>query len=220
MEQSESERATGEASSARAPQAHPGRARRGELWRAVAGMAAALAMGAAIVALENSRELATRAALYRSRIDNLSRKVKDLGHEAIINQQRLAAMRKELASRDRLNAILIAPDRKTIALASPERAGTASGSVAMSDRQGGAVLVARGLPKLVGGQVFDAWWKLTDGPAAKAAEFRSADDGTATVFLDPPPHGSPVASCTVTLEPSQGGIEPTGPLKLSGRYGR
>jgi hypothetical protein len=56
-----------------------------------------------------------------------------------------------------------------------------------------------------------------DAPPAKAAEFRSASDGSASEYLDPPPQGATPTSLDITLEPSEGGIAPSGPVKLSGK---
>ena len=81
---------------------------------------------------------------------------------------------------------------------------------------GGAVLSARGLASPPEGQVYDAWWMLKDAPPAKAAEFRGVD-GSASEYLDPPPQGSMPVSLAITMEPSEGGIAPSGPVKLQGK---
>jgi hypothetical protein len=67
------------------------------------------------------------------------------------------------------------------------------------------------------GQVYDAWWMFKDAPPAKAAEFRSGIDGNTTEYLDLPPQGSAPVSLSITIEPSEGGIVPGGPVKLQGK---
>ena len=197
--------------------------RRSGLWRAVAGMLAALALAAVIVAIEMSHELISRVTHYRTRIATLNRRVDTLKEKARADEQRLADAREEIkerklmASKDRIKAILIAPDRKTIKLAPADANGLASATATISAKMGGAVLNARGLPSPPEGQVYDAWWMLRDGPPAKAAEFRSMIDGSASEYLDPPPEGTPPTSLTITLEPSEGGIAPTGAVKLQGK---
>ena len=191
--------------------------RRTALWRAIAGMTAAVALACAIVAVEMSEELVTRITSYRHRIATLNKKVDRLKREAAVDEKRLAAARQEIVSKDRIKSILLAPDVKKIKLTSANSTDLASGTVSLSKKMGGAVLVARGLPSPVDGEVYDAWWILRVGPPAKAAEFVSALDGTANAYVDPPPQGSIATECVVTLEPSEGGIEPTGATKLKGK---
>jgi hypothetical protein len=206
----------------------PPDSRRSALWRAIAGMAVALALAAGIVVIDLSHELIERISHYRSRIASLNRSVNTLKREKDADEKRLADARNEIkerelmAWRDRIRAIMLAPDRKTIKLVAttpqvPLSELLASGTVTISAKMGGGVLNARGLPAPPDGQVYDAWWMLKDAPPAKAAEFRSALDGSANGYLDPPPQGSAPLSLSVTLEASEGGIAPGGPVKLSGK---
>ena len=196
--------------------------RRSGLWRALAGMAAALAIAAAIVAVDLSQELVSRVSNYRSKIATLNKKVDRLRRQAVTDEKRLADARAEIKqrklmqSKDRMKAILIAPDRRTIKLA-PNPGAPASATVTISAKMGGAVLSAHGLAPPPEGQVLDAWWMLKDAPPAKAAEFRSAVDGSASEYLDSPPQGSAPTSLSITMEPSEGGIAPSGPVKLAGK---
>jgi Anti-sigma-K factor rskA len=191
--------------------------RRTALWRALAGMAVALALACAIIAFEMSEELVSRITSYRHRIATLNKKVDRLKREAAVDEKRLADARQEIVSKDRIKSILLAPDLKKIKLTGTSAAGVATGSVSLSQKMRGAVLIARGLPLPLDGQVYDAWWILKTGPPAKAAEFVSALDGTATAYLDPPPQGSVASECAVTLEASPGGVQPTGDAKLKGK---
>ena len=182
-------------------------------------MAVALAIAAAIIAVDLSHELMSRISGYRSRIATLTQRVDKLKHEAAVDRERLAMVRAELKerklmhSRDRMKAILIAPDRKTFK-SSAAKADQASATVTVSKTMNGGVLNARGLLPPPEGQVYDAWWTFTNAPPAKAAEFRSADDGTVNGYLDPPPPQALPAELSITLEPSEGGIAPSGEVKL------
>jgi hypothetical protein len=209
------------------PGPHASESRRSGLWRALAGMALALAIAAAIVAIDLSHELVNRVSNYRSRIASLNKKVDRLKRQAVTDEKRLADAREEIKerklmeSRDRMKAILIAPDRKTIKLAAPNAGALATAAtVTISGKMGGAVLNARGLSAPPEGQVYDAWWMLKDAPPAKSAEFRSAADGSVSEYLDPPPQGSTAMALSITLEPSEGGIAPSGPVKLQGKVPR
>jgi hypothetical protein len=210
------------AASSAEPEPQPSIGRRFGIWRAVAGMAVALAIAAGIVAIDISHDLVDRVANYRSRVASLNQKVDRLKRQAVVDEKRLAAAREEIRerklmeSRDRMKAILIAPDRRTIKLTAPNQE-PAVATVTISEKMGGAVLSARGLASPPDGQVYDAWWLLKNGPPAKAAEFRNGIDGSVTEFLDPPPQGSAPVSLSITMEPSEGGIAPTGPEKLLGK---
>jgi hypothetical protein len=186
-------------------------------------MAAALALAAAIVAIDLSHELVSRISNYRSKIASLNKRVDRLKQKAVEDEKRLADARAEIkqrklmASRDRMKAILLAPDRKLIKLAASNRGVLGVATVTISEKMGGAVLNAHGLSSPPEGQVYDAWWMLKDAPPAKAAEFRSAGDGTANEYLDPPPQGATPVSVWLTMEPSEGGIAPSGLPMLQGR---
>jgi hypothetical protein len=201
----------------------PSDGRRSGLWRALAGMAAALAVAAVIITIDLSHELIERMSHYHSRIATLNRRVNSLQQKAQVDEQRLADAREEIkerklmASKDRIKAILLAPDRRTIKLVAPTPGDLAGATVTISAKMGGAVLNAHGLPAPPNGQVYDAWWILKEGPPAKAAEFRSAPDATASEYLDPPPQGPAPAALSITMEPSEGGIAPTGAVMLQAK---
>jgi len=205
------------------PSRRPADARRSGLWRAVAGMAVALAIAAGIVAVDLSHEMVHRVSNYRSKIASLNKRVDRLKQKAVQDEKRLADARAEIKerklmeSRDRMKAILLAPDRRVMKLLPPSRGELAVATVTISAKMGGGVLSAHQLPAPPEGQVYDAWWMLKDAPPAKAAEFRSGIDANATEYLDPPPQGLAPLSLAITLEPSEGGIAPSGPVKLQGK---
>lgn len=192
--------------------------RKAALWRAIAGMVAALALAFAIVVVEISQQLTERTTLYSQRISTLKQKVRELRHEAAIKEKQLAQARKEIASRHRLQRILLAPDLETIKLLPTVPGDTTSASVVMSRSVRGAVLNATGLAAPPQGNNYDVWWLMGGtSPPVKAAEFNTSESGTATVYFDLPPSGATVAACVVTLEPSKGVTKPSGSMKLKGR---
>lgn len=188
--------------------------RRAALWRALAGMAAALILAGLIVAYDISNEIVHSSSSYRARIVELKKKVRRLSDHAEETEMRLAAARKELAARDKVQAILLAPDTVTITLRAPGRNESASGAIALSKKAGAGIFKATGLTPPANGQVYDLWWIMKKSPPAKAGEFRSQVDGTALAYLDLPPSSERPVECEVTLEQSEGGIEPTGQVKL------
>jgi hypothetical protein len=186
-------------------------------------MALALAIAAGIVAIDISHDLVHRVTSYRSRIASLNKRVDRLKQKAVQDEKRLADARAEIKqrkliqSKDRMKAILMAPDRKIAKLLAPGAGDKAGATVTISEKMGGGVLNAHGLAAPPEGQVYDAWWILKDAPPAKAAEFRSDANGLATEYLDLPPQGSIPVSLAVTMEPSEGGIAPSGPVHLQGK---
>ncbi|HXN85533.1 MAG TPA: anti-sigma factor [Candidatus Binataceae bacterium] len=190
--------------------------RRTAMWRAIAGMAATLVLASALIATDIFQNLVGRVTSYRYRIRSLSQKVDSLKRENTVDKQALEQARTEIASKDQMKTVLLAHDLKTFKLSAPNWPSLASGSVSFSEKVGGAVLTARGLPAPAEGQFYDAWWMLKNAPPMKAAEFVSALDGTASEFLDPPPRGTTPIALEITLEPTTGITTPTGAVKLRG----
>src|SRR5437588_12985418 len=82
--------------------------RRVSFWRAVAGMAVALALGCAAVALEVASELSSSSRTYHRRLDLLGSRVSQMrAHIASIERQ-LSAVRAENVTRNKMNHILSA----------------------------------------------------------------------------------------------------------------
>src|ERR1700730_4896529 len=104
--------------------------RRVGFWRALAGMALALALACAIVALETSSELTHRSASYHRRLVQLVARIKQMRGEMATADRRIAGMRNEAAVRERLGHILAAPDTRLIRLGAPRASGP-SGLVAI-----------------------------------------------------------------------------------------
>ena len=197
--------------------------RRSQLWRAVAGMAFALALAAGIVTVDLSEQLVERITHYRSRVASLSRSVDKLKRQKSADEKQLADARVEIETRkamdsqDRIKAVMLAPDRRNIKLVAASPEVLASGTATISVKAGGGALNLRGLPTPPEPQVYGAWWMLKDAPPAKAAEFKGALDGRVSEYLEPPPRGFAVESLSITLEPAANAIAPSGAVKLQGK---
>jgi len=190
--------------------------RRTAMWRAIAGMAATLVLASALIATDIFQNLVGRVTSYRHRIRSLSQKVDSLKRENTVDKQKLEQARTEIASKDQMKTVLLAHDLKTFKLSAPNWLSLGSGSVSLSEKVGGAVLTAHGLPTPIEGQFYDAWWMLKKAPPMKAAQFISEPDGTASAFIDPPPRGLTPVALEITLERMEGVLAPTGPVKLRG----
>jgi hypothetical protein len=191
--------------------------RKAAFWRAVAAMAATLAIASAVVTVEISKQLIVRTDHYRHRIALLRHRVERLRHEVEIQRRRLAVARSKMALHERLDSVMLAPDLETVRLLPSSADKGVSASVAISTTAGAAVLKVAGLAALPGKQVYGAWWMLKGAHPARAAEFRTAANGAATVYLKLPPAGATVVACVVTAEPSAGKAAPSGPVRLRGR---
>jgi hypothetical protein len=182
-------------------------------------MAVTLAMAVGIVVIDLRHEFAS----YSSGIASVNEETDRLKRQAGEDEKRRADAREEvkrrklLESRDRMMAILIAPDRRTIKLSAPNPGEPATATLSISEKLGGAVLSARGLPSPPASQVYAAWWMLKNAPPTRAAEFVSSIDGSVSEYLDSLPQGSGPISFSITTEPSGGGVALRGPVKLQGK---
>ena len=203
--------------------------RRRRLRRALAGMAICFSMGLAItigiIANNHSRVLRrpatsdpppTRIAAINQTAERPKRQAPP-GERSLRDARAQVEQQKLMEeSKDRVMAVLIAPDHKTIQLTSPVPGEIANGTVTVSEKVEGAVLALRALPSPPAGQFCDAWWMLKNAPPAKAAEFVSGVDQS--LYIDPPPPGSVPISFSVTIEPSRGATAPSGPVMLQGNF--
>jgi hypothetical protein len=187
--------------------------RRVGFWRALAGMALALALACAIVALETSSEMMHRSASYHRRLVQLVARIRQMRGEMATADQRIAGMRNEAAVGDRLGRILAAPDARLIRLGAPG-AGP-SGLVAISRDLASAVCEVSNLPPARVGQSYMLWWMVEQRGPVKAAQFQTTADGHATVIAQLPGRENPSAAI-VTVQPDDGTGKPAGAVKLKG----
>lgn len=182
--------------------------RRISFWRAVAGMAVAIALGCAAVAIETAFDLSSRSASFHRRLELLGSRISRLRTQAADAERRLAAMRGERTTRANVDRVLSATDVVILRL-TPGAGSNARGLLAISRQAGGAIIEIAGLPAAVG-QTCAIWWLVAHGAPAKAAEFNPNADGRMSLAIELPPRGEMIAGAIVTLESgkpqSKGGI--------------
>jgi Anti-sigma-K factor rskA len=207
------------------------------LWRAVAGMAISVALACLIVTLEFTSQATHRADRMHRRAQALFSRASRLQAEVAAERARIAAAHRELAAAEALRALLRAPDASMLLLSPPAAGGhgavAAQGpeaTLALGLREHRAVLMVTGLKASANGTVFVLWWSAPHGAPIRAAEFRTAGDGSALVTAALPA-GLSVAAAMVTAEraarssaakagkaPAQTG--PSGPVQLRGVLSR
>jgi hypothetical protein len=206
-------------------------------WRALSGMAMSLALGCVIVMLEFTSQAAHRAARMHRHAEALHSRLSRLEAEITDERARIATTHRELAASEALRALLRAPDAGMLALSPPTSpaakgrhpvaAGTRpQATLATGVKERRAVLIVAGLKPLTDDTRFVLWWSVARGEPIRAAEFRTAADGSALVMAAMPP-GVDVTGAMVTVEraakdSAANGVEslaqhgPAGPVQLRG----
>jgi Anti-sigma-K factor rskA len=192
--------------------------RRVSLWRSVAGMAVAIALGCAAVAMEMASELSSRTAFFHHRLELLHLRVSQLRTEADDAERHLAAMRAEPAARADLNRVLSAADVVVLRLR-PSAGGEARGMAAVSREAGSAIIEIAGLPDAVG-QSYVMWWILERGAPAKAGTLTPNADGRLSLTIPMPPKDAKVIGVIVTSERAKLIGQPDGKIMLKGELPR
>jgi hypothetical protein len=215
------------------------------LWRALAGMAISLALACVIVMLEFTGQAARRADRMHRRAQGLLARVARLEAEIVAGRARIATAHRELAAAEALRALLRAPDAIMLKLA-PTTSPPATGgheaaaaarpeaTLALAPKEHRAVLMVAGLKPDAADTLLVLWWTTPHGAPVRAAEFRTAPDGSALVTAALP-DGLDVTTAMVTAEhAAKGGVAnavqasaeastrtgPTGPVLLRGTLAR
>jgi hypothetical protein len=198
-----------------APQAKPRPwYRRASFWRAVIGMAIAIAFGWAAVASEIASNLSSHNRFLYHRIESLRAQISELRIEAVDAERRLATMRTELATGAEVNSVLSAPDLIVLPLRPP--AGTDTrGLLAISKQAGTAIIELAGLPARTD-KTCTIWWLLAEGAPLRAAELRPGPDGRLSSAIPMPTRAIRIAGAIITLEPGKPANQPKGRLVLRG----
>ena len=180
------------------------------LWRALAGMAISLALASVIVMLEFTSQAAHRADRMHRHADALHWRVSRLEDEIAAERARIATARRELAAAEALRAVLRAPDAGMLLLSPPASPPAKGGhnaapaqrpgaTLALGLKEHRAVLMVAGLKSPANGTLFVLWWSAPHGAPVRAAEFRTAADGSALVTAAMPP-GLEVTAALITVE--------------------
>jgi hypothetical protein len=189
------------------------------LWRALAGMAIAVALACAAVALETSSELFHRNAYYHRRLLRLLGHIHQMRGQIDSVDRELAGMRDEDAADGRLPLILAASDVRLFRL-SPPRNLDGKGFVAISRKVASAVIEVCDLPPPAAGQHYTLWWTFDRHAPVKAAQFRTAADGRSATVAKLPPIDSDRTAALVTVEHGDAAAVPAGEVKLRGSASR
>ncbi|MBV8772650.1 MAG: anti-sigma factor [Deltaproteobacteria bacterium] len=192
--------------------------RRVSFWRSIAGMALALAMGCAAVAIEMASELSSRTSFFHHRLELLRRQLFDLRADPDDAGRNLAATRAGLAGLD-LNRVLSATDVVVLRLR-PSAGSKAHGMAAISKQLSAAIIEIADLPT-ASGQTYALWWLPAQGAPRKAAILSPDAEGRLSLAIQIPPKGASVAGAIVTLQPGKAAADrPDGEVMLRGELPR
>jgi hypothetical protein len=176
------------------------------LWRAAAGMAMSLALACLIVMLEFTGQAAHRADRMIRHAEGLLSRVLRLEAKVAAERARISATHRELAAADTLRTLLRAPDAGMLRLSAPVAGGHKAAParrpealLALSPKGHRAVLMVAGLKPPANDALFVLWLSASHGAPLRAAEFRTAADGSALVMAALPP-ALEVTTATVTVE--------------------
>ncbi len=182
--------------------------RRVALWRAIAGMATALAVAALIVSAEFSATLVHRTSHLNHRIASLNTAVHQLRRQLNFAEKKTLNAEQKAKIDESLKRVLAAHDLRTIKLAAPRARGksdipsVATATVASSASENASFLQAGGLGAAPANHVYAVWWLGRHGHLTLASEFRPESDGKATVPMGVAPKS--IEAVMVTLEPVSG----------------
>lgn len=192
---------------------------RAMIWRAVAGMAVAVALGCAVVLVEFSSELARRTDHFQNRIKSLRNSLLKTDRESKNIKRELASEDKQVSLDAGLRSILLAADFRAIKLspAADHRSG-ANGVVLLSRAQNKAILAANGLEPTDAADVYRLWWVGARGARIKGAEFTLSKGGAITVSASSPPGDLRSIEAVLTIGPRDfDPHKPSGVVALRGR---
>ena len=150
------------------------------------------------------------AARYEAELGRRAREVSAL-RERVRDEQ---ARPPQLASMDRLTALLLDPATRVLVLEGTGPAPGAIGRVIYHEREGGHLLAAN-LPPPGPGKTYELW-TITGGKPRAAGVFDVDASGRAARPVDPIPSGR-VEVFAVTIEPAGGVLAPTGPIVLASK---
>ncbi|MHB8384485.1 MAG: anti-sigma factor domain-containing protein [Candidatus Binataceae bacterium] len=192
--------------------------RRVALWRAIAGMGLALAVGAVIVSAEFSATLAHRTSYLNRRIASLNNSVHHLRQRVSSAERKSRTDEEKTKADELLKRVLAARDLRTIKLTAvapaivsihPDAPVPAAATLASSVSEGASILQVGGLATLPEHQEYAVWWVGKRGHWALAGQFQVEPDGKATVPLTTAPKS--MASMLVTVE-QDAGDPPAAPM--------
>jgi Anti-sigma-K factor rskA len=190
--------------------------RRVAFWRAVAGMAFAIAIACAVVAAEFSSALIERTRHYHNRLHQLSSNLTAMRGEIASADREIAGMRTAVEVDDGWRQIIAEPDARLIRLEAPGHATGAGGVIAFSPGLRRAAIEIGGVPVLPSGRAYTLWWICGKRGALKAARIglRTADKTAVMITL--PAGGEAIEGAIVTVDSQPSTAKPSGDTVLRG----
>jgi hypothetical protein len=172
--------------------------RRVTFWRAIAGMAFALALACAAVTAEYSTALIERTRHYHFRLHQLSSNISAMRGEIAVDDRKIARMRNAAEVDDGLRRIIAEPDSGLIRLEAPGRANSPSGVIAFSPGLRRAAIEIGGLPVLPNDGAYTLWWAYRKHPALLATGFTLAGADQAAFIITLPANDKTIEGAFVT----------------------
>jgi len=170
------------------------------------------------------RELAERERALAELRDNVQRRTTDVAelkdqlihHEAELDNLRnqlTSASRRGRATQDELASLLRTPDIHAVSLSGSDMAKEAGGVLLFDPRTQKIWLYAVNLPECPNGMTYQLW-AITDKPMS-VGTFHMDVGETAHMLVKRLPDFTRVRQFSVSLEPSGGRSQPTGPIYLT-----
>jgi hypothetical protein len=161
------------------------RVRQPRFWSAVGGMAAAVAIACAVVAMEMAGRFGARAVHFRHRADRLQARLGQVEAQLNAANQQVAAMKEQTTLRQLFNRVAAAPDSRLIRLMPSHQVGAARGVLALSPQLSKAILKIMDLPDQ-SGNPFAVYWVTRRGGAILASALPVATSAQSDVILELP----------------------------------
>jgi len=125
----------------------------------------------------------------------------------------LETTQKELQRSNEFYQLVTSPGARLKELEGMGQAAGATGKVAY-DRNGHAMLIAHGLPKVSAGKEYQLWFIMSGKPPMPGKSFAPDNTGVATAIDEMPDVPLDAVAFAITLEPAGGVPAPTGPMYL------
>jgi hypothetical protein len=190
--------------------------RRVAFWRAVAGMALAIAIASAMVTAEFSTALLERTRHFHYRLHQLSTNLDTMRGKVASADREIAGMRLTVEIDDDLRRILAEPDARLIRLAPPGRASQTTGVIAFSPALHRAAMELAGLPVIATGDQMNLWWTRSKRTPIIAAHFIPKAPGKAVLMIALPTADETIEGAMITVDSTAGGSKPESTPILKG----
>jgi hypothetical protein len=195
----ERDQATAIAERALATAILPPWSRRVAFWRALAGMAFAIAIACAVVTVEFSSALIERSRHYHNRLRQLSSNIATMRGEIAGADREIAGMRTTVEVDDGLRRIIAEPDSRLIRLET-QRPSRASGVIAFSPRLGRAAIEIDGVPALPVGHVYTLRWMRGKRGSLEAEQISPGAADTAALIIALPSGSEAIEGAVLTMD--------------------